>query len=241
VELAGFRHNYFPNTIRDYSRVVTAIYKIPPDRPIEGWPEALRAVQGVHFDSPDGPPLRPARRDPKTSYWQSMEELVRKITAVLMELKKGIQGQEVATLGQLAPAAVSGPTKRTAYQALWKPNIHLTFDASNRDRAHQLLAELEPQCESVSALPLDASPTRRLTNLKNCDGHILLFNCPDIEWAEGLAPESLAAATEQGRPKRIGLYTDCPADFAIRNPRVFPIARTPEGLISFVSTLKEIR
>src|SRR5882724_3313533 len=147
IEVEGFKHPHFPAVIRELSRIVTVVYKIPEESPIAKWPKLLGGVQAVRFDSPAGPHLKPPRRDPSTAYWQAMEDLAHKIMAVLRELKKGMGGAEVASMEPPVVVLATSPVRRTAYQAVWKPNIHVTYDRKDKTRADQLSMDLSGQCE----------------------------------------------------------------------------------------------
>jgi hypothetical protein len=240
IEVSNFRHPHFPPVIRDVSRVISVAYRIPDEHPIPSWPELLRGVQAVRFDSPAGPHLRPPRRDPSSLYWIAMEDLVRKIMVVLKELKKGLGGAEVATMEPPAALPTNGGVRKTAYQAVWKPKVHVTYDRTDKSQTDKLVGDLASDCELVTVLPRDSSPERRARYLQNADGHILMFNRSQIDWAEDLAPESVAIAAEQGRPKRVGLLSDCPDEFAVHSPIITPITPGVDGLKAFVSTLKAV-
>jgi hypothetical protein len=239
IELPAFRHPHFPNKIREYSRILSIAYEIPEEKPVESWPEPLRATQFVKFHSPDGPFIRTPRRDPKEDYWRAVEELVRKIKAVLLELKKGAAGAEVAVLAppvtSAAPAA-----KPLAFKARWRrPNVHITYQRRDKGRADTLANGLTPRCEVVTLLPHDAAVERQQRHLQNADGHILLFDAPDIPWAEDQTLASLRIAAEQGRPRRVGLLADSLDEFSVRSEMIYPILPANGGTDAFVSAIGE--
>ena len=236
TELANFGREDLPVTIGEYCRVITVIYEEPGDQPISKWPQRLRESQAVRFATARDGPLPRVKRDPEVPYWKAMEELVRKIMAVLEELKR--RGKEPAPMRPIKQASTGEATVTTAYRAQRKPSVHLTYDRAQRIEANSLASKLELLCEVVSLLPSD-SPNQ-MSHLPYSDGHILLYDCEDVDrWANELARESVATGLERGRPRRIGLCTGCAEDFPVRSSHISVIPPGDDGLASFVSALKK--
>jgi hypothetical protein len=226
VELAGFRHPKFPLTLRDHSRIVVAVCESIQDVPRDTWPAELRDVPCVEFaEGTAGAYTRTARPDPTHPYWVRIEKLVRHITESLKEVQKGHGG---AAVSQLTPPEVTLPKPAAAWQKRWlKPRVHITCLDADRSRADRLANELKAQCD-VTLLPADTTDERRQRRyIENSDGHIVLFDCANRPWAEDQALNSITVAAEQGRPRRLAIYTDdvCLNDFAIKSEYVVPIGQ----------------
>jgi hypothetical protein len=159
--------------------------------------------------------------------------LTRHITEVLSEVRKGLAGVEVS---QLSTPAAAAPKAPAVWQKRWKPRVHITYLNADRNRADRLASELQHRCD-VSLLPADTTDERRQRRyLENSDGQILMFDCDNRSWAEDQALQSINVAAEQGRPRRVALYTDevCVNDFAIKSDFLVSLDgnRPPDDFVS---------
>jgi len=236
VELSAFLKSKFPVKVREYSRVVVAAYDALADVPASTWPDPLNQVQAVEFCATPGLPYtRPELSDPAQPYWQKLNELARKIHAVLLEVKKGLSGEQVSTL-TLPGATPAKPA--AAWRSRWlKPNVVIMHGMPEAPKAKTLAKELAHKCDTL-LLPNDAPPDRQRRYLQTADGLILLFDCSDTNWAVDQAMTSLETAAQQGRPKRLGIATASPDDFPLHSDFVVPIDAV-SGADAFIQSLQE--
>src|SRR4030095_917826 len=128
---------------------------------------------------------------------------VRHLRAVLGEMRKGPQGDAVA---ELAAPAAPAPKAPAAWRARWKnAAVHLRYQGVDANQAMDVADRVaRKQCD-VTYLGNDAGENLHEAYLKTSDADILFFGCEAMDWARMDALHARSVASDQGRPKRIGV------------------------------------
>ena len=209
----------FPLTVRGHKRVITVVYDSEEELPRNGW-AAARASASHLVDAPSALFCRP---DPATSrrvrftkprrsdphpYWDAADLVVRHLKAIFSEMRKGPSGTDVVDIAE--PPAAPAPKPPTAWQEVRKqvPGGTLVYIPHRAADPSRLREELRRRNYDLVVLDhgrAEVSERRHQTNLKFCDGLVVVYGEGGVEWAEEVAQEARLAAREQGRPAGVGI------------------------------------
>jgi hypothetical protein len=93
AEYSGYLHPAFPLVVRGFKRIVVVQYD---EEPRDDWPEVLRDAPCVSFCEGRRRFTKPRRSDPDP-YWERVDAVVRHLSAILGEMRRGrASGPEVA-------------------------------------------------------------------------------------------------------------------------------------------------
>jgi hypothetical protein len=239
-----FKHPVFPLVVGTCKRIVVVGYDTEADCPRNTWPEVLHDAPFASFcDTTDTGDRRlfsrlPVR-DPRDEYWVRLGRIVRHLRAVLGEMRKGPQGDAVA---ELAAPAAPAPKAPAAWRARWKnAAVHVQYHGVDANKVMDVADRVaRKQCD-VTYLGNDADENLHEAYLKNSDAEILFFGCDAMDWARMDALRARSVASDQGRPKRIGVLTNgqCPQRFGMVSDFVVPLQLTDGGEIEGLDRLLE--
>lgn len=236
----------FPLTVRGHKRLVTVVYDSEEELPRDGWPAArpsaaqlLDAPSAIFCETDPATSRRqrftkPRRSDPHP-YWDAADMLVRHLKAIFSEMRKGPSGTAVVDIAE--PPAAPEPKPPTAWQAVRKqvPGGTLVYIPHRAADPSRLRDELRRR--SYDLVVLDhgvgkVSERRHQTNLKFCDGLVVVYGDGGVEWAEEVAQEARLAAREQGRPAGVGVLAAAKgSEFGLVSDLVVLLEQSEAGAI----------
>ena len=255
-----YKHPVFPLVVRNHKRLVVVVYDSEEDTPRSGWaakwPVAseLRDAPCAVFcekDDATGARLRhsqPLRRDPHP-YWSALDKLVRHLKAVLTEMRKGATGSsEVASLRPATAVPVTKPATAWSEVRDQQPGRNLVYISHRAADPSKLKEELKQRKYELAVLDHNSNrpiERRHETNLRYCDGMVVMYGGESVDWAESVAHQARMAARDQGRPKGVGVIA-APGgdpDFGLVSDFVVMLEQNDSGAIAgldeFLSRLKE--
>jgi hypothetical protein len=254
-----YRHPVFPLVVRHHKRVVVVVYDAEEVTPRPTWankyPLAAELVDApcANFcvrDPATGDRMRysrPLRRDPDP-YWTSVDRLVRHLTAVFTEMRKGAGNSQVASLVPASAAPVAKPDtvwRRVRDQQPGRNLVYVSHRAADPARLKEELRQRHYELAVLdhgSSRPIEA---RHETNLRYCDGMVVVYNSEGLDWAESVAHQARMSSRDQGRPKGIGVLAapGSDSDFGLESELVVRLEQQPNGAIAgldeFLSRLQE--
>lgn len=238
----------FPLIVRGHKRVVTAVYDSEEELPRDGWatsrPGAMQLIDApsASFCLTDQATSRrqrftkPRRSDPHP-YWDAADHLVRHLKAIFSEMRKGPSGTAVVDVSEPPPAPPAKPP--TAWQAVRKqvPGGILVYIPHRAADPSRLREELRRRNYDLVVLDHgrgEVSERRHQTNLKFCDGVVVVYGEEGVDWAEEVAQEARLAAREQGRPAGVGILpaTSRSSDFGLVSDLVVLLEQSEAGAIN---------
>jgi hypothetical protein len=238
----------FPLIVRGHQRLVTAVYDSEEELPRAGWGSA-RPTAAPLIDAPSAifcqadPATgrrqrftKPRRSDPHP-YWDAADQLVRHLTAIFGEMRKGPSGTAVIDITAPPPAPASKPP--TAWQEVRKqvPGGILVYIPHRAADPSRLRDELRRRNYDLVVLDHGrggVSERRHQTNLKFCDGVVVVYGDEGVDWAEEVAQEARLAAREQGRPAGVGVLpaTSSASDLGLVIDLVVLLEKSEAGAIN---------
>jgi hypothetical protein len=219
-EFAAYKHPAFPLIVRGHKRLVAVVYDAEEETPrarwADTWAPAAELVDApcATFclkDAATGERRRytkPLRSD-QDSYWKETDHLVRHLKAILSEMRKGPTGDSaVADLVSSAAVVAQKPPTAWLERRKQQPGGALVYIPHRAADPTALKQELLRRNCDLTLLHHDSAPSvtkRHETNLRYCDGMVVVYGSDGVDWAESLAQEARIAAHQQGRPASIGV------------------------------------
>jgi len=240
----NFQHSVFPLMFGTFKRIVVAGYDTESDCPRDTWPEVLRDAPFASFcdTTPAGDRQLHGRlpvRNPQDEYWVRLGRAVRHLRAVLGEMRKGPQGDAVAELP--VPTAPT-PKAPAAWRARWKnAAVHLRYHGVDANAAMDVVDRVASKQCDVTYLGNEGDDNLNEVYLKNSDAEILFFGCDVMDWARMDVLRTRSLASDQGRPKRLGVLSNgqCPQRFGMVSDFIVPLQLTDGGEIEGLDRLLE--
>src|SRR5262249_28944752 len=145
------------------------------------------------------------------------------------EMRKGPRGEAVAELPLPTGPAPKPPV---AWRARWKkPSVYVRYHGVDPQLAIGVADRVaKHQCD-VTYLGNDAGENLHDAYLKHSDAEILFFGCQAMDWARMDALHARDIASDQGRPKRLGVLTDrqCSDGLGMISDFIVPLRLTDAG------------